>query len=37
MRRNQQIVVTGVKTEEDYNSVVLTDTELSNLISEGIF
>ena len=37
MRRNQQIVVTGVKSEDDYNSVVLTDRELSSLISEGIF
>ena len=38
MRGNQQIVVTGQQTEDkfSYNSVVLTERELSNLISKGI-
>ena len=39
MRGNQQIVVTGQQTEDKfcYNSVVLTERELSNLISKGIW
>ena len=39
MRGNQEITVTGLQTEDmfSYNSVVLTDRELRNLISEGIY